>query len=531
MHENDRMSFEFSPGLFPPLLSAMREAVVVTDAEANIVFVNAVFEQQTGYSAEEVLGCNPRILKSTRHDTTFYRAMWQTLFSKGEWQGTVINRRKDGMLLQVEQRIYAISHENEITHFLSIWQNVTEAAQFQEKLFNFEKNQQVGRATGSIAHDFNNILAAIVGFCEVGLLRVGSDQVAKAYFTDIGRAADTGVRLVRKLLALCRTSKSSACVSLKMASVVEGIEPILKNLLGENVEMVVDLQRCSFLVDMNLTELEQIFLNMASNAHDAMAEHGGYFSIRCQDHTVESPASGAHRDYVKLTFTDTGCGIPSEVLKNIFDPFFTTKQRDGRGTGLGLHIVQSICQNVGGLIDVESFVGKGTTFNVYLPAYRRPAVPEGSQALPSLTQDVSVVGGTETVLLVEDDAMQREATAQMLQCLGYRVLTAQNGFEVLSYFLNQLEQIDLVICDMVMPVINGIELAKRLLEQKPSLRILFCTGYASQVLDLMTHTPLDPHPHSVLTKPFNMPQLAGKLRSLLAGKQEQRASLPLLERK
>lgn len=518
MQENNRRSPEFPPNLFGPLLSAMREAVVVTDAEANIVFVNAGFERETGYCAEDVLGCNPRILKSTHHDFTFYRSMWQALFSRGEWQGTVVNRCKDGRLLQVEQRIFAITWENEITHFLSIWQNVTEAAQFQEKLFNIEKDQHVGRAVGSIAHDFNNILSAIVGFCEVGLLRAGSNPVAKAYFTDIGRAADTGVRLVRKLLALCRTTKSSSCASLEMPAVLESLEPILKNLLGENVEMLLDVQRCTFLVDMNLTELEQIFLNMASNAHDAMAEHGGYFSIRCQDHTFKSPrASGMHRDYVKLTFTDTGCGISPEVLKNIFEPFFTTKQRDGRGTGLGLHIVQSICHNAGGLIDVESFVGKGTTFNVYLPAYRRPGIPAREQAAPSLAEGTSLIGGTETVLLVEDDAMQREATAQMLQCLGYRVRTAQNGFEVLSYFLGQLDQIDLVICDMVMPVISGIELAQRLLERKPTLRLLFCTGYASQVLDLVNSNPLDPRLHSVLPKPFNMQQLAGKLRAILSG--------------
>ncbi|API58838.1 hypothetical protein BSL82_05555 [Tardibacter chloracetimidivorans] len=381
------------------------------------------------------------------------------------------------------------------------------------------KMQAVGQLAGGVAHDFNNILTAIIGYCDLMLLRHGPGDSDFDDITQIKQNANRAANLVRQLLAFSRQQTLRPQV-LQISDVVGELSHLLKRLLGERITLTVKHGRSLGAVRADPGQLEQVIVNLAVNARDAMPE-GGELSIS----TFAVSAADARRlgadilppaDYTALKVSDTGAGIPADILANIFEPFFTTKEV-GKGTGLGLSTVYGIVKQTGGYIFAESEPGHGASFTIYLPVHaaregtERPAVPTGSKA------QGNELWGVGTILLVEDEATVRAVAERALVRKGYRVVTAANGVEALERLAEE-DHIDLLISDVVMPEMDGPTLVAKTREERPDLPIVFMSGYAEEQLRRSISVP----GFAFLPKPFSVQQLGEAVRDALARAQEKR---------
>jgi signal transduction histidine kinase/CheY-like chemotaxis protein len=361
-----------------------------------------------------------------------------------------------------------------------------ERARLELEVRQSQKMDAVGQLAGGVAHDFNNILTAIIGYADIAVMRnKGSEEM-----TEIRRAADRAADLTQQLLAFSRRQiVQPKAVDLNV--VVGDTARMIERLIGDHVELVLDLHDDPVLTEIDPGQLDQILVNLAVNGRDAMAS-GGVLTL----------ATHIVGDNVRLSVCDNGTGMDDETRLKIFDPFFTTKE-PGRGTGLGLSTVYGIVQQAGGAIDVESTAGTGTTIHIVLP--RTDRAPEAT-ADDSLERPT----GAETILLVEDEDVVRRLVAQSLESFGYRVISAAAPGEALA--AAALEEFDLLVTDVVMPEMNGRELAELLAETRPGLRVLYTSGYASHVLledGVLKETT------SFLQKPFALAELARRVREVL----------------
>ncbi len=375
-----------------------------------------------------------------------------------------------------------------------------------------QKMQAVGQLAGGIAHDFNNLLTVINGYAELLLQR---HQPGDPSFADLNDIRNTGLRaasLVRQLLAFSRRQTLEPQV-LTLTDLVSDWSVTLRRLIGDRVKLKVEHGRDLWPVMADPTQLGNALINLAVNARDAMP-NGGQLTIRTTNVAVEETMSLGQvlmpsGDYVTIEVSDTGIGIPKENLAKIFEPFFTTKEK-GHGTGLGLASVYGIVKQTGGYIFPESEVGKGTTFRIYLPRH----VPQAAQSStepekPPAPRDLTGVG---TILLVEDEDAVRDFAVRALTMRGYNVLDASGGEEALDIVREHDDPIDLLISDVVMPVMDGPALVKAARELKPDLRVIFISGYAEEAFRNSPDRPEDFH---FLPKPFSLKQLTGKVKEVL----------------
>jgi len=375
-----------------------------------------------------------------------------------------------------------------------------------------QKMQAVGQLAGGVAHDFNNLLTAIIGFCDLLLARHQAGDPSFADIMQIKQNANRAANLVRQLLAFSRRQTLRPKI-LRLTDELAELSNLLGRLLGETVELRITHERDLGLVKVDQNQLEQVVINLAVNARDAM-EDGGLLSIRTAnvseddaralDHTLMPPA-----EYVLIEVSDTGCGIPKEHLGKIFEPFFTTKDVD-KGTGLGLSTVYGIVKQTGGYIFAFSTVGKGTTFRIYLP--RHFETEEEAAAKKAETETVEVVAdltGKGTVLLVEDEDAVRTFAVRALQTRGYEVLEAESGDVALELVDSYEGTIDLVVSDVVMPNMDGPTMVKRLQEKRPGTKIIFISGYAEDAFSKSLDSSVD---FRFLPKPFSLKQLAAAVK-------------------
>jgi two-component system, cell cycle sensor histidine kinase and response regulator CckA len=371
-----------------------------------------------------------------------------------------------------------------------------------------QKMEGIGQLAGGMAHDFNNLLLVISGHSELLAIGLPSDDRSLDSIAEIRRATELATASIRQLLAFSRRQILEPKV-LDLNSVVAEAEKMLRRLIGEDVHLASLLQPRLSPVRADLGQLNQVILNLALNSCDAMPQ-GGSLTLETHEVDLDEADTKAHPDlrpgrYVLLTVTDTGCGMTPEVQARILEPFFTTKN-EGHGTGLGLSVVLGIVQQSGGLLDVESNPGAGTKFKIYLPAAQEPA--EGpAQSAPS-----KPIGGSEIILLVEDEEPVRVAAGLMLKALGYRVLQAASGEEALRLFEASREKIGLLITDVVMPGMSGPQVAEALRARDPDLRVLFQSGYTD---DTVVRWGILHAEVAFLKKPFTLEVLARQVREVL----------------
>lgn len=488
------------------------DTVVITDRNGLIQYVNPAFESLTGYSRDEARGKTPRILKSGEQGPETYQEMWKTILAGRIYRGILVNRKKNGDLYYVEESISPVRDSvGEITHFISNGRDLTERLRLEAQLLQAQKMDAIGRLAGGVAHDFNNLLTIITSYSELALDAVQENSPLESKIKEILQAARRAAELTRQLLAFSRKQPQALRV-MELNPVIQKIARTLPRLIGEDIEFSFAPGEGLGPVRIDPVQIEQILMNLAANARDAMPQ-GGH--LRIETSSVRLDGNYIHRkpavippgNYALITVSDDGAGIPREDLPHIFEPFYTTKP-SGKGTGLGLATVYGIIKQNKGFIWVYSEQGSGTVFKIYLPC-----VNAKHQSLPVESFEAQKLArGTETLLLVEDEQAVRAATGEFLRLQGYHVLEAKDGVEALSVAKSHPEAIDLLVTDVVMPNLSGGELAKELGQFRPDTKFLFVSGYAGKTV--LDHKVVDLNAN-FLQKPYTLKQLSLKIRAAL----------------
>ncbi|HEV3510597.1 MAG TPA: response regulator [Candidatus Sulfotelmatobacter sp.] len=488
------------------------DTVVITDRQGIIEYVNPAFEALTGYTRQEACGRTPRILKSGEQGPEIYQDLWSTIVAGNVFRGILVNRKKNGELYYEEERICPVRDGGgEITHFIAHGRDLTDRLRLEAQLLQAQKMDAVGRLAGGVAHDFNNLLTIITSYSELALDEVPRDSGLENKIHEILLAARRAAELTRQLLAFSRKQPQALRV-VELNRVIADIAKTLPRLIGEDIEFTFVAGQGVGPVRVDPVQIEQVLMNLAANARDAMPQ-GGHLRVETSnvyldsDYVQAKPAVIPLGRYALITVSDDGAGIPREILPHVFEPFYTTKP-SGKGTGLGLATVYGIVKQNKGYIWVYSEADSGTVFRVYLPC-----VSERSRTGEGRPRDTAkLAGGTETLLLVEDEGAVRRASAEFLRQQGYTVLEAKDGLEALEIARRHGSAIDLLVTDVVMPNMSGGELARELGRLRPDMKFLFVSGYAGKTV--LDHKVVDLNVN-FLQKPYTLKQFSGKVRGAL----------------
>jgi PAS domain S-box-containing protein len=491
-------------------LDAAANAIVITDRAGIIQWANPAFTSFTGYAVAEAAGKNPSaLIKSGKHEPAFYKNMWDTILGGQVWRGEIINRRKDGGFYTEEMTITPVRDQRgEITHFVAIKQDVTEKKMLESRLLRSQRLESVGRLASGIAHDLNNILAPMLMSAPV-LREAISDPDIRQLVDTIESSAVRGAGVIKQLLTFSRGVEGER-VPVQLKSLVMDMLNIIRETFPKNIIAAREAPASPWLVRGDATQLHQILMNLCVNARDAMPG-GGKLTLELENIEVNeavasmNPGASPGR-YVALGVTDTGTGISPENLDKIFEPFFTTKEV-GQGTGLGLSTVIGIVKSHGGFIQVNSRMGQGTQFKVYLPACETPKDGEKKQK-----PDASPQGRGELVLLVDDEESIRRVARQTLERHGYRMIEASDGAQGLAQYTQHQSEVRLVITDVVMPFMDGPAFIRALRQLNPQIRIIAMSGHQSKAS--AGHLP-PKLVQGLLAKPFDAAELLQTLKQAL----------------
>ena len=502
------------------VVAMSRDLVGIANLDGRIVYMNQAGMDMVGLASMEEV-CQKTIddffgdpgRKREREEAD------ATLRERGYWSGESVTRNfRTGQMIDVEITAFQIRDDSGAPIYVAAFaHNITgrkraeaEKAKLEEQLFQAQKMESVGRLAGGVAHDFNNLLTVINGYSHLALSGLTPASPLWSSLEEIRKAGERAVGLTSQLLAFSRKQILQPRV-LELDSVVRDLEPMLQRLMGEDVDVRVVLEAAGSAVRADRHQLEQVIMNLAVNARDAMPG-GGSLLIETACVGLDAGFARAHPGvtagrYVMLAVSDSGVGMDEETRRRIFEPFFTTKPA-GRGTGLGLAMVQGIVAQSGGQVSVYSEPGRGTAFRIYLPALDR-AAPDAKAEAPAET---AALRGKETVLVVEDMAEVRHYAVATLQSYGYRVLEAENGEAALAICEREREPIHLVLSDVVMPGMRGPELASRLEKLRPEIKVLLMSGYTDNSL---AATGGSDGCAGFIQKPFGPGQLAAKVREVL----------------
>ncbi len=456
------------------------ETIVITNTEGTILYANPAFEKTTGYTRAEAIGRNSRILVSGRHDEGFYRNMWDTIRRGEVWTGHFFNKRKDGTLYEEEATISPVrDHKGTIVNFVAVKRDVTHEIQLEAQFRQSQKMEAFGQLAGGVAHDFNNILGAMMLQTEVTAMAAGINEEISEGLRQIHASATRAANLTRQLL-LFSHKQILQSDDLDLNNVIADLVKMLQRIIGDDMSLQLDFHPHPLVIHADSGMLDQLIMNLVINARDAMPG-GGHIHIRTDEKILDDGEAALIPDaqaghHVRLTVSDSGCGIAADLLPRIFEPFFTTKE-PGKGTGLGLATVFGIVKRHGASITVESEPGQGTTFRILFPTPVIPAPVKSPAA-----EKTGPLDGSETILLVEDEPALRMLTRTVLNNHGYTVLEAADGVEALEIRKNHRGSINLLLTDMIMPRgISGRALAEKLLEEDPQLHVIFTSGYSPEI--------------------------------------------------
>jgi PAS domain S-box-containing protein len=519
LEERAARALQESESRFRSIFEQAAIGIADSSLDARFIRVNQRFCKIMGYSREELLGLTFREITHPDDLARDEKLVAQLL--SGELSSFAVEkryRRKDGgvvwanLLLSLHR-----SSSGGPLHFVAVVEDVTgqkraeeERRNLERQLLQAQKMESVGRLAGGVAHDFNNHLTVINGYCAMLLDEMDPADPLRESVDEILLAGNRAAALTRQLLTFSRKQVAEPSV-ISLNDVVADARKMLSRLIGDDVEIVTNLDADAGSVLADSSQINQVLMNLAINARDAMPG-GGRIIVETSNTDLDEGYAAQHAGveagpYVLLSIADTGAGMTPEVVQHIFDPFFTTKEI-GMGTGLGLSTVYGIVRQAGGWIWVYSEPGRGSTFKIYLPragaAPERPAAPVSAVESPR---------GTETVLVVEDQPEVRKLTLAMLESQGYRLLEAASGSEALSLCQRYPERIHLLITDVVMPGMTGRELAMRLVALRPSLKTLYTSGHG---VTAIAHEGVLEAGAAYLSKPFSPAQLAAKVREVLS---------------
>ncbi|MCC5844730.1 MAG: response regulator [Verrucomicrobia bacterium] len=485
-------------------LSAAANAVVITDKTGLIEWANRSFTLNSGYSAEEAFGKRPgELLKSGKHPPEFYQEMWETITRGEVWDGEITNKRKDGTLYQERMTITPIfAASGAITHYIAIKQDITQEKALETMYLRAQRLESIGTLAGGIAHDLNNILAPILMSGDL-LLNETLTPDQRKMVELIHESAKRGADVVRQVLAFARGEDGNRTEIQLRHLIVERCN-VSRQTFPKNIQVEEQVPRDLWPVQADPTQIHQVLMNLMINARDAMPK-GGTLTVTACNRIIDKENRYLSNELkpgpcVELTISDTGTGIPPDIIERIFDPFFTTKA-PGKGSGLGLSSAMGILRGHKGALRVNSTPGEGSTFKLFLPADARKNQSPVQPELPHLP-----AGNQEPVLVVDDEDSIRWMIRNTLQSLGYRVELARNGQEALEKIQDRkTDPYRLLLLDLMMPVMNGPELVSRLKPDFPELPVLIMSG-------MLPENGLEQYPGlshlPFLQKPFSIETLA-----------------------
>jgi PAS domain S-box-containing protein len=470
------------------------EAVVLTDPDGTIRYVNPAFTRITGYAAGEAIGRTPRILKSGRHGEAFYRELWATITSGTTWEGRVVNRRKDGTLYTEAMTISAVREPSgRIVQFVAVKRDITAHLEMEEQLLQAQKMEAIGMLAGGVAHDFNNLLQAMIAVVSLARADRADPERAFSRLGELEEQIRRGGALTRQLLLFARR-ETTRPATFDLNELVRDVTGMLRHIVRENIAFSSSLTPDALPVEADRGQIEQVLVNLVVNASDAMPDGG---QIRL--------STWGRGEAVGLAVADSGPGVPAAIRERIFEPFFTTKGV-GKGTGLGLSVVHGIVTRFGGSVTVESPEGSGATFTVSLPRAGAPLhAPSARPAAPA-----PEAGRGERILVIEDETAARQALAEIIAALGYAVTAVGSGGEAEA--LPAEPGFDLLLTDLVLPDVSGLDLAIRLVDRWSAMKLVLMSGYSDN--DAVRLAVADGRAR-FLQKPFAIDTLAQELRDAL----------------
>jgi len=483
------------------------DAFFLYDLDRNIVDVNQRACESLGYDREELLSMQLGQVAAVDTSQAAVEAVKRQLEEGRTLTLEGVHRRKDGSTFPVEVRVCMLEVEGRaFTQVLA--RDISERVHLEEQLRQAQKLEAVGRLAGGVAHDFNNLLQVILGFGTMVKEKLAADSPVQDDLAKVLQAGRRAISLVQQLLTFSRRQVLKL-ENLDLGVLVRDLTKMVVRVIGEDITMTLRTAPDLAEVRGDAGQLEQMLMNLCVNARDAMPRGGevtlGLENVSLDQEFCEAYSWASPGDYVLLRVADTGCGMDEEILSQIFEPFFTTKEK-GKGTGLGLATAYGIIRQHNGVVQVESAPGRGTTFNIYLPAAQKQSATQASH------QNTAVVGGTETILFAEDEQIVRDLVEGFLREAGYEVLCAADGEEALEIFSNRADAVDLVILDVVMPKLGGHDSFKRLVELRPGVKVLFISGYSQ---DSMHMEFVKQDQVRFVQKPFRRSELLSSVRELL----------------
>lgn len=491
-------------------ISQTGEGVLITNAEGEIRFVNPALERITGYSNVELIGRMPNIFKSGRHGDAFYEELWATIKdNRTIWRGRVINRKKDGSEFETDQTISPVLNKGgDIENFVSILRDISYEASLEARLHQSQKLEAIGTLASGIAHDFNNILTPIYGYTELLLRKFPEGSKEYDILNQMHEANVRAKNLVKQILSFSRPGRNEIQDFELRTVIMESIK-FLRSTLPTTIDITQDIDERAGFIRANPTEIHQVLLNIITNAAQAMSKSGGSLHlslkpIEADGVLIKKLPQLTPGPHIRLSISDTGPGMTSEVADRIFEPFYTTTGI-GEGTGLGLSTVYGIIKSINGALEVETAPGEGAVFHIYIPR----AIAGEKKTGP---KESSVSAGSEHILHVDDEVMVSETAKMILERQGYTVETTLNGPEALEKFRANPDKYDLVITDLTMPKMTGDVLAREMLKIRPDLPIILCSGFTRDY-DPATYRQMGIR--ALLMKPFSLLEIGKVIREAL----------------